>query len=66
MLLDDPARCVDASRPEPVISGQFHLWLQPELGFTAGMLHMYVWTRFLARKEVEAIPANTQDSRTHA
>ena len=42
MLLDDLASCVDANCPESVISRQFHLRLQPELGFIAGMLHMDV------------------------
>src|SRR5712691_4709411 len=65
MLLDDLASCVDASCSESVISCQFHLRLQPELGFTAGMLHMDVWARFFAREEVEPIPANTEDSGTH-
>lgn len=66
MLLDDLASCVDASWPESVINRQFHLRLQPKLGFTASMLHMYMWARFLAREEVEPVPANTENSRTHA
>ena len=65
MLLDDLASCVDASCSESLISRQFHLRLQPELGFTAGMLHMDVWARFFAREEVEPVPANTEDSGTH-
>src|SRR5947209_13724938 len=66
MLLDDLASCVDANCPESVISRQFHLRLEPELGFTAGMLHMYVRARFFAREEVETVPANTENSRAHA
>src|SRR5712691_11787664 len=66
MLLDDLASCVDASWPESVISREFHLRLEPELGFTAGMLHMYVRARFLPREEVDSIPANKKNSRTHA
>src|SRR5205809_7045203 len=65
MLLDDLASCVDANCPESVITRQFHLRLQPELGFIAGMLHMDVWARFFARAEVEPVPANTEASGTH-
>jgi len=66
MLLDDLASCVDARWPESVISRQFDLRLQPELGLTAGMLHMYVRARFFAREEVEPVPANTENGRAHA
>jgi len=66
MLLDDLASCVDARWSESVINRQFDLRLQPELGLTAGMLHMYVRARFFAREEVESVPANTENGRAHA
>ena len=46
--------CVDACRSKPIISGQLDLWLQPELRFAAGMLHVYVRTDLFAREEVES------------
>ena len=38
MLLNDPASCVDASSPKPVVGCQFDLRLEPELCLAAGVL----------------------------
>jgi len=57
--------CVDACRSKPIISGQLDLWLQPELRFAAGMLHVYVRTDLVAREEVESVPTHPENRRAH-
>lgn len=66
MLLDDLANCVDTSRPKSIVGCQFYPRFQPELGFTPGMLHVYVRARLLPGEEVEPVAADTQNSRAHA
>lgn len=66
MLLD---QCLDLGQLlccEPIVHCEPHLRLDPEFCFAIGMLHMNVHSPLLAREEVKAKPADSQNRRTHA
>jgi len=65
MLLDQLQRLGQVPRLEPVVPFDLDRWIEPELGFTFGVLHVYVRTQLFAREEVEAIAANPENGRTH-
>ena len=50
---------------EAEVPGQFDDWIDPELGFAVRMLNMNVRPSFLAGKEIESKPSDSQDRRTH-
>src|SRR2546428_618089 len=65
VLLNQSLCCAKAAGTEAVVPRQLDVGVQPELRLTTGMLNVYVWPPLLERKEVETIPANAEDGRTH-
>ncbi len=65
MLPGETQRRGEPSGAEAVVLRDLDFGLQPELGLTAGVLHVNVRLRLFAREEVEAESTNPQDRGTH-
>ena len=65
MLPNEPKRRSYATPAQSIVACQLHGGIEPELCLTARMLDVYMGPPFLSRKEIEAVPADPEDGRTH-
>ena len=64
--LDQPKRRLDLTVTEAIILRELHVWFQPELCLSVGMLHVHMRPRLLAREEVEPVSADPKNRGAHA
>src|SRR5262245_31780332 len=64
ILLNELPCFSQARRSQTVVYGHLQ-GIQPKLGFSIRVMHVYVRSSFLSREEVEPKPAHPQNSRTH-
>ena len=65
MLLNQLRRLCQLFGFESVVGVKLHDRFNPELGLAVSVLDVNVGSRFLAREEVETVPANPKNRGTH-